>query len=96
VGIRGGGSRYEDLLQAVDAFVGETPAAPESSVVRGVRVYPLRLARHLAAPDQRGGRPRHIVVYRVALDGVTEIIGIAHDRMLLTNAVRRMLREGGH
>jgi len=47
------------------------------------------------APDIRVGNPRHIVVYRVANDGVVEIVGMAHDRMLLARAARRMRREAG-
>jgi toxin ParE1/3/4 len=47
--------------------------------------YPFRLGRRLVDPEQRVGQPRHIVVYRVAADGVVEIIGIAHDRMLLAS-----------
>ena len=62
--------------------------------VRGVRAYPLRLARRLAAaPGERVGRPpRHIVLHRVAEDGEVEILGMAHDRMLLSREARRLVR----
>jgi hypothetical protein len=39
--------------------------------------------------------PRHLVVYRLGRDGVVEIIGLVHDRMLLTRAARRMHRQAG-
>lgn len=90
--------RYHRLMLAVFAAVGTTPALPGSRAVErvaGVRAYPLRLGRRLVEPEQRVGGPRHIVVYRVANDGVVEIIGVAHDRMLLARAARRMQREAG-
>ncbi len=59
----------------------------------GVRVYPLRLGRRLVSLEQRVGRPRHLVVYRIGTDGVVEILGLAHDRMLLDRAANRMQRE---
>jgi toxin ParE1/3/4 len=90
--------RYDLLMRAAFAVVGAAPARPgsqEVSSVPGVRVYPLRLGRRLVAQKQRVGRPRHVVVYRLGLDGVVEIIGLAHDRMLLVGAARRMQREAG-
>lgn len=90
--------RYDRLMRAVFAIVGADPALPGSQVVAkvaGVRAYPLRLGRSQVGQDQRVGRPRHIVVYRIGRDGIVEIIGIAHDRMLLARAARRMQREIG-
>jgi hypothetical protein len=37
--------------------------------------------------------PRHLVVYRVATDGVVEIVGMIHDRMLLPRAARRAIPD---
>jgi toxin ParE1/3/4 len=54
---------------------------------------PLRLGRRLVSLEQRVGRPRHLVVYRIGTDGVVEILGLAHDRMLLDRAAHRMQRE---
>jgi hypothetical protein len=34
-----------------------------------------------------------LVVYRVGTDGVVEILGLAHDRMLLDRAARRMVQR---
>jgi toxin ParE1/3/4 len=87
--------RYDLLMRSVFAALAAVPDRPGSQKVTTaahVRVYPLRIARRLVAEEQRVGRPRHIVVYRVGSDGVVEIIGLAHDRMLLSRAVRRMRR----
>ena len=90
--------RYHRLMLTVFAVLGATPdhaASRSIENVSGVRAYPLRLGRQLIEPGQRVGKPRHIVVYRVALDGVVEIMGLVYDRMLLTRAARRMRREAG-
>jgi toxin ParE1/3/4 len=90
--------RYDLLMRSVFAVLAAVPDRPGSQEVTtaaGVRVYPLRIGRRLVAQEQRVGRPRHIVVYRVGSDGVVEIIGLAHDRMLLSRAVRRMHRAAG-
>lgn len=85
--------RYDRLMRAVFSAVAAFPALPGSQDVAGVRMYPLRLGRRLVSPELRVGRPRHLVVYRVGVDGVVEILGLAHDRMLLDRVVRRMQRE---
>jgi hypothetical protein len=36
--------------------------------------------------------PRHLIVYRLASDGVVEILGLVHDRMVLSRAARRFVR----
>lgn len=87
--------RYHLLILAAIGVVGERPDALGSSEiprVPGLRTYNLRLARRLVPPEQRVGRPRHILVYRVAPDGVVEILSVVHDRMLLSRAARRALR----
>ena len=85
--------RYDRLMRAVFAAVAAFPALNGSHEIAGVRVYPLRLGRRLVSFEQRVTRPRHLVVYRVGTDGVVEILGLAHDRMLLDRAARRMQRE---
>jgi len=90
--------RYHRLMLAVFGMVGSEPGrvgATPIEGVPGVLGFPLRLGRHLTKPMLRVGRPRHIVVYRVAADGVVEIIGLAHDRMILARAARRMRRYAG-
>jgi toxin ParE1/3/4 len=88
--------RYYRLMVAALAFLGDFDAQAFSDVipkVPGVRTYPLSLARRLLPPELRVHNPRHIVVYRLTTNGVIEILGLAHDRMLLGRAARRMLRQ---
>ena len=86
-------ARYDRLIRAVFSAVAAFPALPGSQEIAGARVYSLRFGRRLVPAEQRVGRPRHLVVYRVGTDGVVEILGLAHDRMLLNRAARRMQRE---
>ena len=37
--------------------------------------------------------PRLLIVYRVGSDGIGAIPGVAHDRMVLSRAVRKAARE---
>jgi plasmid stabilization system protein ParE len=46
--------------------------------------------------DDRVADPRHLLVYRVAPDGIVEILSIVHDRMQLQNAARRARRAATH
>lgn len=90
--------RYHRLMLAVFGALGVNPARRGSWEIVGVaniRAYPLRLGSGLVDPGYRVGRPRHIVVYRIGADGTTEVIGIAHDRMLLPQAARRMQQGPG-
>lgn len=90
--------RYHRLMLAVFAALGASPdlrGSHEVAKIVGVRAYPLRLGRARVEQGQRVGVPRHIVVYRTGRDGVVEIIGIAHDRMLLARAARQMQRAAG-
>jgi toxin ParE1/3/4 len=88
--------RYYGLILTALAVVGDNPTTAGSREVRrlpGVRTYHLRSARRLVAPEQRVGRPRHLLVYRVAPNGIVEILSIVHDRMLLPRAARQAQRE---
>lgn len=90
--------RYNRLLLAAMKLVGDTPLTPGSRAVTGapgVRTLDLRSVRHLLARGHRVGEPRHLIVYRVAPDGVTEILSLVHDRMLLARAVRREAETPG-
>lgn len=90
--------RYHRLMLAVFAAMGASPALPGSRNVprvNGLQVYPLRLGRRWVERHERVGQARHVVVYRVAPDGVVEVLGLAHDRMLLARAARRMQRDAG-
>jgi toxin ParE1/3/4 len=85
-------ARYHRLILAAMAAVGDSPALPgsrEVPKVAGVRALHLRWARRLVALEQRVGEPVHLVIYRVAPDGVVEIPSLVHDRTLLARAARR-------
>jgi toxin ParE1/3/4 len=91
-------ARYHRLLLAAMDAVGESPGRPgarDIPRIKGLRVFHLRSARRLVAAEYRVGQPRHLIVYQVGADGITEVLGVAHDRMLLTRAARRMQRQPG-
>jgi toxin ParE1/3/4 len=93
-----GAARYNRLLLAAMDAVGESPSRPgarEVPRIKGLRAFHLRSARRLVAAEFRVSQPRHLIVYRVAADGITEILGVAHDRMLLIRAARRMQHQAG-
>jgi toxin ParE1/3/4 len=88
--------KYDLLLDTALAAISIDPRLYGSRQVprlAGIRIYPIRFSRKRVPPDQRVGRPRHLIVYRVASDGVVEVLGIVHDRMLLGRATRRLLRR---
>jgi toxin ParE1/3/4 len=93
-GIAAAGNYHRLMLTAFTALAASPMLLGSRRIDRivGVRAYPLRLGRSLVEPDQRAGQPRHIVVYRLGPDGIVEILGLAHDRMLLGRAARRMQR----
>ena len=81
---------------AVFSALGDDPAhtaSTELPTVPGVRIFHLRSGRRFVAEKQRVGRPRHFVVYRSGPDGVTEILGLTHDHMLMPRAVRQLERD---
>lgn len=87
--------RYNKLIFAGLNAVGTTPGlrgSKEVSRVQGLRTFPLRLAFRLVAANDRVGRPRHLIVYRVAPDGVVETLSLVYDRMDMTRAARRAQR----
>jgi toxin ParE1/3/4 len=85
-------ARYNRLILAAMAAIGDSPAMSGSRgvpKVAGVRTLHLRSVRRLVPHEHRVGQPRHLVIYRVAPDGVVEILSLVHDRMLLVGAARR-------
>ncbi len=87
--------RYELLLREAMVALAADPHRPGSVEIPrlpGVRAYAIRIGRLTGPADLRVGTPRHLLVYRVAADGVVEIIGVVHDRMLLSRAARKALR----
>ena len=87
--------RYGLLILTAMEALGDDPGLVRSSEVprlRGVRAYPTRLSRARVGPARRVGRPRHLVIFRVGSDGVVEILGLVHDRMVLSRSARRIVR----
>jgi toxin ParE1/3/4 len=94
-GIKAAG-RYGALILAAMTAVGDDPellGSVEVPRVRGVRAYPARLVRMRAEPERRVKAPRHLVVYHRAADGVVEVLGLVHDRMVLSRAARKLARD---
>jgi toxin ParE1/3/4 len=89
-------ARYHRLILAALTAVGDFPALPGSRdipKVTGLRTFHLRFARRLVDKEYRVAEPRHLVIYRVAPDGVVEILSLAHDRMELTRTAWRAKKE---
>lgn len=88
--------RYGQLILVALAALGEVPDLPGSVEVPrlpGIRAYPARLSRFRVEPSRRVGAPRHLIIYGLAADGVVEILGLVHDRMLLSRAARKIVRD---
>lgn len=88
--------RYNRLIVAAMTTVGTAPAMPGSREIPklvGVRTLHLRSVRHLVPREYRVGDPSHLVVYRVAPDGIVEILSLVHDRMLLLRAATRARQD---
>ncbi len=89
--------RYHRLMLLAFSELAADPGfrgSREIAEVPGVRSLHLRLVTRLIDPLERVQRPRHIVVYSLAADGAVAILGIAHERMILARAARRMRGAG--
>lgn len=90
--------RYGQLILTAMAALGDDPRMVGSIEVprlQGILAYPIRLLRRRAEPARRVGSPRHLMVYRVGQDRVVEILGLVHDRMVLSRAAGRIVRTTG-
>ncbi len=79
--------RYGLLILTAMTELGDDPNLPDYNDVPrlpGIRAYPLRLSRIRIEQERRVRAPRHLVVYRIASDRVVEVLGLVHDRMVLT------------
>ena len=88
--------RYGQLILVVMAALGDEPdmlGSVEVPQLSGIRAYPTRLSRLRVEPARRVAAPRHLVIYRLASDGVVEILGLVHDRMVLSRAARKIVRS---
>ena len=85
------------LLQTAIEALGQDPALLGTRPIPrapGLFAYPARLISHRIAPSARVAAPRHLIIYRLANDGIVEILGLAHDRMVLSRAARTALHGG--
>jgi len=95
---KGGRMRYAALVVTAMEAVAKDP---EQVLVIWKRlaqadfgIYRLSHSRdHVSDPPGPVREPRHAIVFRVAPDGVVDIIGIIHDRMLLARALRKIARS---
>jgi len=86
--------RYALLLQFTFEAVGRDPTTPGGRPVprlSGVFFFPTRLVGPRIPPRMKVGAPRHLIIYRIANDGMVEILGLAHDRMVLSRAAHRAM-----
>lgn len=91
-------ARYHRLMLALMELIGEAPDLPYSgpvSKLSGIRTVHVRHGNRLLGREDRIREPRHLIVYRVAPDGVVEVLSVVHDRMQMTWAARRAQREAG-
>lgn len=88
--------RYGLLLVTAMIALADDPMLPGSVEVPrlpGIRAYSARLSRLRVAAARRVREPRHLIVYRVGSDGVVEILGVVHDRMVLSRATRKAVKD---
>ncbi|GAV34194.1 Plasmid stabilization system protein [Roseomonas sp. TAS13] len=87
--------RYGQLILTAMAALGKEPhliGSVEVARLPGIRAYPTRLAKRRVEPARHVASPRHLIIYRLAADGAVEILGLVHDRMVLSRAARRIAR----
>lgn len=59
-----------------------------------VGVYHIGHSRdHVPDPPGPVAEPRHYLIFRIGRDGIAEILGFVHERMLLGRALRQILRS---
>ncbi len=85
------------LVQAMQD-VADDPYTPASRCVPEIdtaaRFYHIRFSRaRVGDPPGRVGRPRHILVYQVAPDGVIDILGCIPDRMTTEKAIAKFIPD---
>lgn len=88
--------RYAALFVAAIRDVASEPARPgshrEVDVSGDLRTYHIGHSRFRIPTDiGRVKSPRHALVYTVAADGVVDVLGIIHERMDRTDALRRIV-----
>jgi len=79
-----GRQRYAAVLAAAMRQVADQPEGPltkkRPELRSGIRSFHVRYTRR-SAEDARVRRPVHVLYYRVAQEGVIEIVRVLHERM---------------
>ena len=88
-----GRDRYAALLVAAMQDVADAPDRIGSKRIEGaLRVYHIRHSRRrVANPPGPVRRPRHLLVYEPATDGIVDILGMFYDGIPLDLGIRRVL-----
>ena len=81
--------RYQLLISTALSDVASSPrrvgSADREDIFSGLRSYHLHHAKDRTKTESGAvGRPRHVVFYRIADDGVVEILRMLHDGMQAT------------
>jgi toxin ParE1/3/4 len=89
--------RYAMLLVQAMQDVADDPQRDGVVWARSLRtrvaIYHVWHSRNsVPDPAERVHEPRHLIVFRVADDGIIDILGFAHDSMLRGRALRRIVR----
>ena len=88
--------RYDALLFKVFSELGDNPMLLGYRAVPcapGILAYAIRLSRDHVPAEDRIMEPRHMVIYRVGSEGMTDILGIVHDHMVLDRMARRLSKD---
>lgn len=91
-----GRRRYARLIVQAIGDVAENPRRIGTRWLsvrqRQLGLYHLRHSRrHVSEASERVHEPRHAVVFNIGEDGIVNILGFLHDKMLRGRALRRML-----
>lgn len=93
-----GRMRYATLLVQAMQDLADNPQRDGVEWLRPLKrlvgVYHVWHSRvNVSDPAERVQNPRHAVVFRIAEDGVVDILGFMHDQMLRNRALRRIVRD---
>ncbi len=90
--------RYAALLVAAMQDVAKHPQRSNVSWKRlktgRIGVYHIIHSKmHAPNPPGAVAKPRHFLVFRLTNDGIVEILGFVHERMLLPRALKRLAEQ---
>jgi toxin ParE1/3/4 len=92
-----GRQRYAAILAAAMRQVADEPTGPltkkRPELRSGIRSFHVRYARRSAA-TAKVRRPVHVLYYRVAQDGVIEIVRVLHEKMDSSRHLEEPTTEG--